>query len=333
MKSHHCDSPLVKLYAEANLFQFETVEGATLSTGPAFCYLAGMRSLIIVCWLFLGSLAFGQSPLSADELKKLQSEIQREMSQAEPLQYRQRWSIQRNDDGQLIRTPYLMVIFPGLFDSPAHVVDLHNFVVRSFRQNTITVRLRGHYDKSVDMKNSVHGDWLTGFKEQHNSWTGLGEKIVFIGHSTGGLLALDFAQEYRTRTAATVLLGAAVELTWSTKLETYFGSLVGYDKWEAETGRRKVARLGFEVQKLSSRVQKRFQQGLTLSQTPLLIIDSEIDDTVVPAATRDLLSKYPSAAERDYLLFPKAAKLSHRDLRRDQSQVLPRIRKFLQDHL
>lgn len=288
-----------------------------------------MRAVFILLTFFITCTALGQSPLSADDLKILQAQIKAEEQTAEPLQYRQRWSVQKNAAGEWIQTPYLIVIFPGLFDSPAHVVDLHNFLVRSFRQNTVTVRLRGHYDKTLPMKNSRHEDWLEGFLEQEKSWRPLGQKLVFIGHSTGGVLAVHFAQQYEKETAAVVALAPAIDQSLRTKAETYFGSLIGYDKWEPETGRRKVARLGFEVQDLSAKVQKDFRLGAALTRVPVLTIDSASDDTVVPRATKELFQSKIAEAARIHIVLPKKLKITHREVRQHPVHVKPQIAKFL----
>jgi pimeloyl-ACP methyl ester carboxylesterase len=123
-------------------------------------------------------------------------------------------------------TPYVAVVTHGLYDSPfaqsALTKDLFQNGV-----NTVSPLLPGHWSKShEEIDRASYAKYVEVQNHAVATAKNLGDRIIFAGHSTGGLLAFRSALE--TKNAAAIVLAApAFGLTRRTEILTYWGTLLG----------------------------------------------------------------------------------------------------------
>ena len=88
-----------------------------------------------------------------------------------------------------VKTKYSVLIISGLFQSPITMQGLaKHFAEQKF--NVINMRLAGHYeqDDTVLSSSIQWTDWKHQAREAFSLAQELGEKVIVVGHSTGGLL-------------------------------------------------------------------------------------------------------------------------------------------------
>ena len=107
-------------------------------------------------------------------------------------------------------TPVGAVVFlHGLTDSPyslRHVARLyqsHGFV-------SVAIRLPGHGTHWRDMMRSRYADWRDEVRRARERLRGAGKKVLLVGLSLGGSLALDVASEQPEAVAGVVCINATV---------------------------------------------------------------------------------------------------------------------------
>lgn len=120
------------------------------------------------------------------------------------------------------------VIFHGLFQSPKDMQSLINYFYEK-QCNVIAPLLAGHWRKDLKAFNKInHNDWKKQGLDTLKAATHLGDKIILVGHSTGGILALSLALEHSKNYNMTglVLFSPALKLTTHVRLFSKYGSLL-----------------------------------------------------------------------------------------------------------
>lgn len=254
-----------------------------------------------------------QANISSEVLARLDQYLANELESAQAEKYATHLSYA--DPENKTQTDYIVVIFHGLFDSPEHLRQLHEFLFKNFQQNTISIRMPGHFDKNLDLADAKYIDWIKAFTEHKELLQKLGNQFVFVGHSNGGIMATLMANTYPAETKAVIAVAPAYGVTWWTKVLTWVGGLFSYDAWEASTGRRKVARLGNEVEAFGKHLKNSIDADPSrLADILFLIVGTEIDGTVLPLEGKNLLKNVPKPENRKFVLFSAKEKLQHRNI-------------------
>jgi len=140
------------------------------------------------------------------------SEVEKSIIYAE--KHTTQFVLQTNNQGDYLRTDRVFVIFHGLYNSPFFAKDMQNFLVDKFAQNTVTVRLSHHFEKNRKNLDKVKlEDWVYQLEDLRPLLHQLGNKLVLVGHSTGGLLALYTTFKDSKNIEALLLFAPAIELT------------------------------------------------------------------------------------------------------------------------
>lgn len=103
-----------------------------------------------------------------------------------------------------------VVLVHGFAGAPVQMIPFaRHLELRGFK--THNVRLAGHGTSVEDLDRTTHHDWIRSVEQAVAPLLEAGEKVVVVGHSTGGAIALEVA--CRHPVSALVLLAAPV-LMW-----------------------------------------------------------------------------------------------------------------------
>lgn len=203
------------------------------------------------------------------------------------------------ENGQLIKTPLVLVVFHGYQDSPYWTTPLaNNFYGRG--HNVLNLRLAHHFHRdSSDLDQADFHDWKAQVEALEPLLHALGDRVVFVGHSTGGLMALYGSLLHPEFTAGLLLLSPALVVSryvkWPTAayraarlpghlLDTTLGLVnVQQERYLSPRAEVQVRRLGQFIRHgllgvkwgRTSPPPSQFQQ--TLNHLPILVIDTSWD--------------------------------------------------------
>jgi pimeloyl-ACP methyl ester carboxylesterase len=119
-----------------------------------------------------------------------------------------------------------VVIFThGLFESPYFFKAMNN-VIANQGFVSMSILLPGHWQGDwSSLKKITYVDWITELRENVRIAQCFGDKIIFAGHSVGGLLSMNAALEYPQITAGVMLWSPAVDLKALPALGGFIGGL------------------------------------------------------------------------------------------------------------
>ncbi len=213
------------------------------------------------------------------------------------------------------KTPYVFILLHGLYESPNHLLPLHKELYEKYQQNTVTLRLPGHFDKKIKMEELKYTDWLEELPKTVKPLLALGEKVVFIGHSTGGLLQTYIACQHPDKTAAVIALAGAFEISWWGRMGIRLGSFINHDLWDEKTQRRKIAKLGYEVEALSLHLEKEYKANpQAVENIKMLFIDSKADSLIPAGSGVRFFSGFKKPENRRLKVISKTKDIDHRDI-------------------
>ena len=124
------------------------------------------------------------------------------------------------------KTNCVAVVFHGLFQSPKDMQSLINYFYEK-QCNVVAPLLAGHWRKDTRAFYKInHLDWKKQGLSTLKAASHLGEKIILVGHSTGGLLAFSLALEQAKayNIVGLVLFSPALKLTTHVRLFAKYGS-------------------------------------------------------------------------------------------------------------
>lgn len=235
--------------------------------------------------LFIFTLLISQTS-AAQEMKKIEQFFKDEIKRVEVFDSKNEPVFFASHISQAsAKTPYVFILLHGLYESPNHLKPLHEELFKKYNQNTVTLRLPGHFDKKIKMESLKFQNWIDELSKTIPLFLELGEKAILIGHSTGGLLQTYFAFQFGKQTEVVVALSGAFEISWWGRLGINIGSFIGYDTWDDKTQRRKIAKLGDEVISLKKYVFSEFKKKPDVVENmKILFVDSK-DDSLIPAGS------------------------------------------------
>ena len=101
------------------------------------------------------------------------------------------------NDSARIPTPFSIVYLPGFTASQAEGEPVHRRIAKKFGANLYLARLAEHgIDTAEPMQKLTVDNYWNSVKEAYAIGKRLGDKVVIMGTSTGGSLALKLAAEY-----------------------------------------------------------------------------------------------------------------------------------------
>jgi len=127
------------------------------------------------------------------------------------------------------KTKYSIIVTHGLFESPYYMTGIGQSLYYE-GYNVLSVLLPGHWEKdlkSIDHISAI--EWKKELDKTIELASMIGEKIILIGHSTGGLLSLEPMIEHDERIAAAVLLAPAIKISKKVKFAASLGKMFNID--------------------------------------------------------------------------------------------------------
>jgi pimeloyl-ACP methyl ester carboxylesterase len=116
-------------------------------------------------------------------------------------------------DSSRKKTPYAMVYLHGFSASQGEGDPIHRYLARRYGCNLYLSRLAEHgIDTSDAMVNLTADNYWTSAQQALAIGKQLGDKVILVGTSTGGTLALQLAAAYPDQVAALVLMSPNIAI-------------------------------------------------------------------------------------------------------------------------
>lgn len=120
----------------------------------------------------------------------------------------------------------VVVFTHGLFESPYFFKDM-NQVLASQGFISLSILLPGHWQGDwSSMKTVTYLDWMNEVRENARIANCFGDKIIFAGHSLGGLLSLNASMQYANYTAGVMMWSPALDLKALPAIGGFIGGLL-----------------------------------------------------------------------------------------------------------
>jgi len=210
-----------------------------------------------------------------------------------------------------VRTPWVVVNLHGFSATRQETAPLAERVATALAANLFETRLSGHGRAQQPMHAVRAEDWLADAAEALAIGARLGEKIVVIGTSTGGTLALAMS-DHGTAAAVSDIVLISPNLqprddkaAWLTRpAGPLIAKLVNGDTRSWEAHNEQQARYwstsypidaAVEVMRLIDSVQSRLPMQL---EQDLLVLQSPDDTVVSPEATRQAFERINAPRKR-----------------------------------
>lgn len=137
-----------------------------------------------------------------------------------PSEHQTKFYLVKNE-GQAIKTKVAVVIFHGLYNSPAFT-DWLAKKIHALGLNVINARQPEHYHERLsDLDNLSVKSLIAKARNTTTLAKTLGEKVFFIGHSLGGISSLFAAMENPLDTAGLALYAPAIDLSFRSKFSAH----------------------------------------------------------------------------------------------------------------
>ncbi len=103
-----------------------------------------------------------------------------------------------------------VIFFHGIHDSVTQYDGMRNYFSD---YNWVRVRLAGHYDKTQTIHKSSSEEWLAQSRQILHLITEVTGPVFVVGHSLGGLLALNLAIEFPKKVKGVIIASPALGLS------------------------------------------------------------------------------------------------------------------------
>lgn len=227
-------------------------------------------------------------------------------------------------NGKALKTKYAVQLLHGLYNSPKWMDDLASYF-HTNGMNVVNTRLPGHYEKQIDALDRVNrSEWVTATESGFQIAKDLGERVVLVGHSTGGLLASMMAVRHTEQVAAIILFAPAYRVSTMSWIKAAISSRANIGYVEESSGRYISGDAGQEVVLLGKDFWTELEKQNPsqpidvlrdrLRGTPILMIETALDKTVDAAFNRVLmrvLSEGESSVARMQMKLPQSDQTPH----------------------
>lgn len=193
------------------------------------------------------------------------------------------------------------LLIHGFSSTPAELRELGESLSKE-GYTVLSILLSGHGTVVENMEKSNYGDWIKSAEEGYERLKKTCTKIYVIGHSMGGLLALNLAENYKVDK----LVALAPALVSKSKASKYAGIIkhfMKYTEWPPEERPEEETKyqLGYAKIPLRSveqlnKLQKVTRKDLKKIVSPLLIVHS-INDNAIHANGIKLIENKVSSKE------------------------------------
>lgn len=172
--------------------------------------------------------------------------------------------------------------------------------------------LPGHGTHWSDLDRTGWNDWVDTARAALLELSGTADRVVVVGHSNGGALALDLAEHHPERVAGLVLINPAISLAdrrlavlpLLRRLRSTVPGVAG------DVARPGVTVVGYDRTPLAAlasmlRGWRSVRAQLPAVRCPVLLLRSRVDHVVDPAGARTLLARI-SSADREVLVLERS---------------------------
>lgn len=240
------------------------------------------------------------------------------------------------------KTSCVAVIFHGLFQSPKDMQTMINYFYEK-QCNVIAPLLEGHWRNDLRAFYKInYKDWKQQGLNTLNAAREMGDKIILVGHSTGGLLAFSLALEQSKayNIKGLVLFSPALKLRTHVKLFSKYGSRLNLNANSLTTSHAnnphppqptseydmqlRPAMAGYHVQ---SFIESIFESGRTREdiykslKIPTLLISTENDSTIDHDEVLKMQSAQPSLFK--LISYQKSSGIKHDNIQRTALDLEP----------
>lgn len=196
----------------------------------------------------------------------------------------------------VVKTKFVVQMIHGLYNSPKWMDDLGRYF-HAGGMNVVNTRLPGHYEKQHDALDYVsRSEWVAATENGFRVATELGERVIVVGHSTGGVLASILAVKHPEQVAAIVLFAPAYRVSTMSWIKAAISSRANIGYVEESSGRyisgeagQQVVLLGKEFWAELAKENPSEPVGVLrdrLRNTPILMIETAMDKTIDVAFNR-----------------------------------------------
>ena len=177
------------------------------------------------------------------------------------------------------------LLIHGFSSTPAELRELGEKLVAE-GYSVRGVKLAGHGTNLEDFENSKHNHWISSTTEAYNKLKSFCSKIYVIGHSMGGVLALNIAENYPVDKLV-LLAPALITKDKTSLLVPLLKYFMKYTEWAPMERSKEETKylLGYSKIPLAcvhelSKLQKITKAKLNKIDKPLLIIHSKKDNAI-----------------------------------------------------
>jgi alpha-beta hydrolase superfamily lysophospholipase len=253
------------------------------------------------------------------------------------------------------KTKTVLLSLPGLHESPFQLKTLNQFFFDE-GANVVSLHLPGHQQKDENAINKVTAqEWEDAVSEAITMARGLGDELIVLGYSTGGVLAVQAALQRPKEIRQLFLFAPALALSNKTFLFSLFGQLAMgeklcdltqpgfackiFDQLDHQTiqmikeGVYPSASAGIQVQRVIDDIRTQFSDAevtdyyVALSEAysqlavPTFLVSSMADTVTTPKFNRAV---FESWTMRKHLVeYPKDQHVTHLMLSKSESDALP----------
>jgi alpha-beta hydrolase superfamily lysophospholipase len=123
--------------------------------------------------------------------------------------------VHRNEQGKVIKTNLSVLTVHGLYNHPGWMRDLSQSYYQT-GYNVYNTKLPGHFEQNkTALDHASRAEWYQSVAGDLSMAQELGEKVIIVGHSLGGALALRTALRFPEHVAGIILLAPVLEVeTW-----------------------------------------------------------------------------------------------------------------------
>jgi alpha-beta hydrolase superfamily lysophospholipase len=253
------------------------------------------------------------------------------------------------------KTKYVLLSLPGLHESPFHLKALNQFFFDE-GANVLSLHLPGHQQKNQNAIDKVKAkEWEDAVSEAIAMAHGLGDEIIVLGYSTGGVLAVQAALQRPKEISQLYLFAPALALSNRTFLFALFGQLAmgaklcdiqkpglmceAFESLDHQTiqmmkeGVYPSAAAGIQVQRVIDDIKMQFSDSAPNDYYPALIeaysqltvptflVSSMADSVTTPIFNRTIFESW--TMRKHIVEYPKNLNVTHLMISKSKSDALP----------
>lgn len=242
--------------------------------------------------------------------------------------FKTRAYLKTSTNGKIQKTRISAVIFHGLLNEPTFKRAMAEYIFSLLGFNVINVRLAKHAEGNRSNLDQVsYAEWIQQVKVIGALAKDLGEKVVFIGHSTGGLMAIEGLLTNPKTTAGIVTLSPALQVRKRVQIKSLGFSALGVSGNLIDfinkllgkpLGRYMSTYAGVQVPLLAKYINQKLENlrsknsGLDVfNNIPALGLDTAIDKVINPENNKKF---YRGLNNKNHIMLPDSFNVAHNDI-------------------